>query len=220
VERRVATVVTQVEVDADDPALDKPSKFVGRRVAEERRELLERDGWTVEADERGRLRRRVPSPEPVRIVEHELVAGLVGRGDVVIAAGGGGVPVYRHPELGLEGLDVVLDKDRAAALLARDIGAGVLLILTDVDAVYERYGTADARPIRRLTPDGARRLLEGGEAAEGSMAPKLEAALTFLEGGGDRAVIAHLEEATEALEGRAGTEVVPVGEGAGSGDAG
>jgi carbamate kinase len=218
VDRRVAAVVTQVEVDPDDPALEEPTKFVGRRVPEDRREQLQRDGWAVEEDERGRLRRRVPSPAPVRIVEQELVAGLVARGDVVIAAGGGGVPVYRHPELGLEGLDVVLDKDRSAALLARDTGAGVLLILTDVDAVYEGYGTPDARPIRRLTPDGARRLLEEGEAAEGSMAPKLEAALTFLEGGGDRAVIAHLEEATEALEGRAGTEIVPAGEDTGAGD--
>lgn len=208
-ERRVATVVTQVEVDPGDPSLGEPTKFVGREVPRERRERLESEGWTVAEDDRGRLRRRVPSPAPVRIVEGTLVEEMVDRGDVVIAAGGGGVPVYRHEELGLEGLDVVLDKDRSAALLARDIGAGVLLVLTDVDAVYRGYGTADARPVRRLTPDEARVLLESGTVGEGSMAPKLEAALSFVEDGGDRAVIAHLEEACAALEGEAGTEIVP-----------
>ena len=208
-DRRVATVLTQVLVDPDDPALDEPTKFVGSEVRAATREALEREGWDVAEDARGNLRRRVPSPTPREIVEATVVADLVERGDVVIAAGGGGVPVYRDGERGLEGLDVVLDKDRAAALLGREIGASVLLILTDVDAVYRGYGTPDARALRRLTADEARRLVSTGELGPGSMRPKVDAARSFVEGGGERAVIADLEEALPALEGEAGTEVVP-----------
>lgn len=207
-DRRVATVVTQVAVDADDPELDRPTKFVGREVRAEDRARLEETGWSVEEDARGRLRRRVPSPRPVEIVEAPLVADLVASGDVVVAAGGGGVPVYRDEELGLEGLDVVVDKDLSAALLAREIGASVLLFLTDVEAVYEDYGTPDERPVGRLTPDEARRLAEEGQLGAGSMRPKVEAAARFVEGGGGRAVIAHLRSARSALDGEAGTEVV------------
>lgn len=207
-DRRVATVVTQVAVDADDPELDRPTKFVGREVRPEDRPGLEAEGWTVEEDARGRPRRRVPSPRPVEIVEAPLVADLVASGDVVVAAGGGGVPVYRDEELGLEGLDVVVDKDLSAALLAREIGASVLLFLTDVEAVYEDYGTPGERPVGRMTTSEARRLVREGQVGAGSMRPKVEAAARFVEGGGGRAVIAHLGSARRALEGEAGTEVV------------
>lgn len=208
-ERRVATVLTQVLVDPDDPALERPTKFVGREVSEEDREAVEAEGWSLEEDDRDRLRRRVPSPRPREVVEADAVRGLMARGDVVIAGGGGGIPVYRDPALGLEGLDVVVDKDRAAALLASEIGARELLILTDVDAVYRDYGTADARPVARLEPDQARRMLQGGELGVGSMRPKVEASLRFLEDGGERAVVAALDEASRALAGEAGTEIVP-----------
>ncbi len=208
-DRRVVTVLTQVTVDRDDPALDRPTKFVGREVATSDRAAAEAEGWSLEEDDRGRIRRRVSSPEPRSVVEADSVRELVARGDVVIAGGGGGIPVYRDPELGLEGLDVVVDKDRAAALLAREIGARQLLVLTDVDAVYRDFGTADARPIRRLDADEARSLLAGDELGVGSMRPKVEAAVRFLEGGGERAVIAALDEAVRALEGEAGTEIVP-----------
>ncbi len=207
-DRRVVTVLTQVTVDPDDPALDRPTKFVGREVAASDREAVRERGWSLEEDDRGRLRRRVPSPEPRTVVEADAVAELVARGDVVIAGGGGGVPVYRDPDLGLEGLNVVVDKDRAAALLAREIGARQLLILTDVDAVYRGFGTADARPIDRMDVAEARTMLAGDELGVGSMRPKVEAAVRFLEGGGERAVVASLDEAGRALEGGAGTEIV------------
>jgi carbamate kinase len=136
-----------------------------------------------------------------------MVRELVFRGDIVIAAGGGGIPVYEDPSLGLEGVDAVVDKDRAAAILAREIGASILLILTDVDGVYEAWGTDQARRIPRLTMSEAARLLEGDALGAGSMRPKLEAAHHFLETGGDRAIIAALDEGPMALLGEAGTTI-------------
>jgi carbamate kinase len=220
-DRRVVTLVTQVEVDPDEPAAREPRKFIGREVDEGDVEALRADGFTVERDDHGRLRRRVPSPRPLGIVEAPIAAELLARGDIVIAAGGGGIPVYREGRAGgsgrrrLEGLDVVVDKDLAAALLASQIGASILLILTDVEGVYREYGTPDARPIGRLEAEEARRLLESGALGEGSMAPKVEAALRFIEGGGRRAVIAELRHARRALAGESGTELVPDGGGGG-----
>lgn len=208
-DRRVVTLITQVEVDPGAPGAREPRKFVGREVGEEDLPMIREDGFAVEADDRGALRRKVASPPPVSIVEAPLVAQLVAAGDIVIAAGGGGIPVYRVPGLGLEGMDVVVDKDRAAAILASEIGASILLILTDVEAVYRDFGTPDARPIERLTVREARELLAGGELGVGSMAPKVDAARAFVEGGGERSVIAELRHAREALAGRAGTEIVP-----------
>jgi len=208
-DREVATMVTQTRVERDDPALEEPVKFIGRELRDE--EAAERAaGPLVEVarDDEGRLRRRVASPRPVEIVEASLVEQLVARGEVVIAAGGGGVPVYRDPELGLEGLDVVIDKDRAAALLAEEIDARLLLILTDVDGVYENFGTPDATKIDRLGLSRATEMLRGGELGEGSMRPKVGAAVDFLRSGGRRAVIAALEDAGPAVDGRAGTEIV------------
>ncbi len=208
-DRRVVTLITQVEVDPDQPGGREPRKFVGREVAREDVAALEADGFAVDRDDRGRLRRRVASPAPVRVVEAPIVSELVRRGDIVVAAGGGGIPVYRDPRLGLEGLDVVVDKDLAAALLGTQIGASILLILTDVEAVYRDYGTPDARPIDRLTPSEARRLLEEGALGQGSMAPKVRAAVAFVERGGERAIIAELRHARRALAGESGTEIVP-----------
>ena len=212
VERRVVTLITQVVVDTDDPAALEPRKFIGRPVAPELAEELRSEGVVIEEDARGNLRRRVPSPRPIRIVESAAVREMVAAGDIVIAAGGGGTPVYEHPSFGLEGLDVVIDKDLAASLLGREIRASVLVILTDVDAVYRDWGTPEARPIRRLTPAEARALLEAGEAAKGSMGPKVRAALQFVEEGGERAIIAALEDAGRALSGEAGTTITNRGE--------
>ncbi len=209
IDREVATMVTQTRVERDDPALDEPVKFIGRELAdEEAAEQATGPLMEVARDDQGRLRRRVASPRPVEIVEAPLVEELVCRGEVVIAAGGGGVPVYRDPTRGLEGVDVVIDKDRAAALLASEIDARLLLILTDVDGVYEDFGTPDARKIDRLELPQARSMLDGGELGEGSMRPKVEAAVEFLRSGGHRAVIAALEDAGPAVDGRAGTEIV------------
>lgn len=208
-DRRVATMITQTRVDRDDPSLREPVKFVGRELSDESAaEQVSGSLMEVARDDRGRLRRRVASPEPVEIVEAPLVEDLVAGGQVVIAAGGGGVPVFRDPDLGLEGLDVVIDKDRAAALLAEEIDAGLFLNLTDVDGVYRDFGTPDARKIERLTLDRARTMVRDGELGEGSMLPKVEAAVSFLRSGGRRAVIAALEDAGPAVDGRAGTEIV------------
>jgi len=207
VERRVVTVITQAVVDPEDEEGMKPRKFIGRAISEEvARELVEA-GFTVERDSRGDLRRRVPSPKPRGLVEAPIVHGLVASGCVVIAAGGGGTPVYEDPRYGWEGLDVVIDKDLAAALLAREIQASVLLILTDVDAVYRDWGGPGATPLSRLSALEAREFLATGDAGMGSMRPKLSAALQFVEEGGDRAIIGALAQADLAMAGGAGTTI-------------
>lgn len=208
VDRRVVTIVTQVLVDRDDPSLRQPSKPIGRTMSEETARALEAElGWDVMAV-KGGWRRVVGSPRPVEIVERDMIRTLLDEGHLVIAAGGGGTPVYHDPELGLEGVDAVVDKDRAAAVLGRDIGASVLVILTDVDAVYTGFGTPDQRALRRLTLSEAERLLASGELGTGSMAPKVEAAAQFVRNGGERAIIARLDQGRGAVLGAAGTEVV------------
>jgi carbamate kinase len=208
VERRVVTLVTQVRVDPDDPELSRPTKPIGRTMDEAtaRAHADEMGGHVAAA--KGGWRRVVPSPRPVEIVEREMIRTLVAEGHLVIAAGGGGCPVYEHPEYGLDGIDAVIDKDRAAAILGRDIGAGVLVILTDVDAVYRGWGTPEQEAVRRLTLAEAEALLASGALGSGSMAPKVEAAAEFVRRGGTRAVIARLEQGREAVAGSAGTEIV------------
>lgn len=209
VDRSVVTLVTQVVVERDDASLRNPSKPIGRTMDEATaRRLAAELGWDV-APVSGGWRRVVASPRPVEIVEREMIRALVSQGHLVIAAGGGGTPVYLDPELGIEGVDAVIDKDRAAAVLARDIGADTLLILTDVDAVYTGYGTAEQRPISRLRVADADAILREGQLGAGSMAPKVEAAAQFVRAGGERAVIARLDRGREAVDGRAGTEIVP-----------
>ena len=208
VERQVVTVVTQVCVDPDDPTLREPTKPIGRTMDEETaRALAAKLGWSV-APVKGGWRRVVPSPRPLSIVERPMIRSLVEEGHLVIAAGGGGAPVYRDPGLGLEGVDAVVDKDRAAAILAHDIGAEVLLVLTDVECVYTGYGTPEQRALRRVTLAEAEGLLRAGELGSGSMGPKVEAAADFVRRGGARAVIARLDQGREAVAGEAGTEIV------------
>lgn len=208
VERRVAALITQTLVDREAPAAMVPRKFIGRAVPDELAEELGAEGVALERDDRGNLRRRVASPPPLGIVEAPMIRELVSSGHIVIAAGGGGTPVYEDSRLGLEGLDVVVDKDLAAAILAREIRASVLLILTDIDGVYRGWGTADETRIDRLDLDDARALIASGEVGEGSMRPKLEAAVQFIGEGGGRAVIAALPDAERAMAGSAGTTIV------------
>ena len=207
-DRRVVTLVTQVVVDVDDPEGMEPRKFIGREVDSPGwRRRCGRRAWTslaMPADAGGGASR---ARGPTRIVESRMAAELVASGHIVIAAGGGGTPVREDPELGLEGVDVVIDKDLAAALLAHEIRASTLVILTDVDAVYRRWGTPEAEPIRWMTPADARELLAGDELGAGSMRPKLRAAVEFVERSGGQAVIAALEDAERALAGDAGTLV-------------
>ena len=207
-ERPVVALLTMTRVRRDDPAFSEPSKPVGPFYEEAEAATIARErGWDLRPDARGGFRRVVPSPRPHSIVEGPIIASLVGAGVIVIAAGGGGVPVVEEgPRLiGVEG---VVDKDLTAAVLARDVDAATLLILTDVERVEVGFGTPAARSLARLRVAEARDLLAAGEFGAGSMGPKVEAAVGFVERGGPRAVIGSLDAATEALAGTAGTEIV------------
>jgi len=208
VRRTVVTLITQTLCDADDPNLRTPSKPIGHALDAVRVARLEARGVPVRQERPGQWRRLAPSPRPVRIVEREMVRQLVGAGHVVIACGGGGPPVYEDTRLGLEGIDAVADKDRVAAILGREIEAQVLLILTNVDAVYRAHGTPHQEAIRRLSLAEADHLLAGKELGTGSMRPKVEAAADFVRAGGERAIIAELARGLAALRGEAGTTVV------------
>ncbi len=205
--RRVATIVTQVQVDPNDPALKNPTKFIGREVNAKRAAELEKEGHVMKPDGHGRLRRVVGSPHPIAVHELPIIKTLVDAGVLVIAVGGGGAPVYDHPTLGWEGVDAVVDKDLAAAVLARDLGAELLLILTDVDAVYLDWGKPTKRPLTRITADEAERLDAEKQFGEGSMAPKIRAAVDFVRRTGGRAVITELQRGREAVRGKAGTTI-------------
>ena len=207
IEREVATVVTQTLVRPDDPALAAPSKPIGHALSDDRAEALRAQGAAVGRDGAGRWRRLASSPAPLGIVEAPLVLQLVRDGVIVVAAGGGGPPVYADPALGLEGVDAVVDKDLVASILARQLDAEVLMILTDVDAVYRNWGTAEAAPVRRMSLAEADTMLAEGGVAAGSMKPKLDAAAGFVRSGGRRAVIARLSDGPAALRGETGTTI-------------
>ncbi len=207
VSRPVVTLVSQTLCAADDPDLRAPTKPIGHPLDAVRAARLLARAVPVREEQPGRWRRLAPSPKPIAVVERETIRHLVAEGHIVITCGGGGPPVYDDPELRLEGLDAVADKDRVAAILGREIGADVLLILTNVDAVYHGYGTSHRRAIRRLDLAGADHLLAGTELGTGSMRPKVEAAAAFVRSGGARAVIAALSEGLAALAGEAGTTI-------------
>ncbi|MDP9341149.1 MAG: carbamate kinase [Actinomycetota bacterium] len=206
-ERPVATILTLTRVNRDDPAFAHPTKPIGPYYGEDDAvRLAETEGYVMRPSSDGGWRRVVPSPSPYSIVEGPVIRRLVAEGVVVIAAGGGGVPVYEDGPR-LTGLEGVVDKDLAAAILARDVQASVLLVLTDVEGVYRAYGTEEAALLPRLSVAQARELIGAGEFGEGSMGPKVQAAVDFVESGGQRAVIAALEDASRALAGEAGTTV-------------
>jgi carbamate kinase len=207
-ERHLATLLTMIEVDADDPAFGNPTKPIGPLYDADEAARLEADkGWTFKPDGDS-LRRVVPSPLPKRIFEIEAIKSLLERGCVVICAGGGGIPTSYSDEAApagrrLVGVEAVIDKDLASALLAIDIGADVLAIVTDVDAVYSGWGTPEQRAIRRASPTS----LADSEFAEGSMAPKVRAACEFVERTGKRAVIGSIADTEALVRGDAGTMV-------------
>lgn len=201
--RDVATLLTQVVVSETDPAFARPTKPIGPMYDEnEARRLAEERGWAIAPDGAG-WRRVVASPEPLEIIELETVRILVDAEVLVVCAGGGGIPVVVDPRGGLRGVEAVIDKDLAAALLAEMIGADVLLLLTDVAAAFRGFGTDRAEPIRDATTD----LLRRERFAEGSMGPKVEAACRFAERTGRRAAIGALEDAALIAAGSAGTQV-------------
>ncbi len=208
VDRQVVTIITQTEVDPADPGFEHATKPIGHEMLQSRADALRAAGVPVGKDGAGRWRRLAASPRPIGVVEAPLIRILLDHGVIVIAGGGGGPPVYRDPLLGLEGLDAVVDKDSVAALLAAQLDAEVLMILTDVDAVYSGWGTPAAAPLRRLTLAEADALLAGDAVPAGSMRPKVEAATAFVRGGGSRAVIARLSDGPAALRGETGTTIV------------
>jgi carbamate kinase len=207
VQRDVVTVITQTLVDRYDPALGRPTKPIGHALTETEVTRLREAGRAVGRDGGGDWRRMATSPRPLGVVELPVVRRLVEQGTIVIAAGGGGAPVYDDPILGLEGVDAVVDKDRVSAILARQLEAEVLMILTNVDAVFEDWGTPAARPIRHMTVAQAEALMAAGGLDEGGMKPKVEAASDFVRAAGGRAIIARLSGGPAALRGETGTTI-------------
>ena len=203
-EEPLATILTMVEVDPEDPAFDNPTKPIGPVYSEqEAKTLAKQKGWSVAPD--GEYWRRVvASPEPQRIFEMRPIHWLLENGTTVICAGGGGIPTVYKPDGTLEGVEVVVDKDRASALLAFELDAGLLILATDTDGVYLDWGTEDARRIERVTPEQ----IEQYEFEEGSMKPKVEAACGFVRRSGGRAVIGSLTDMQGMVAGTAGTQFV------------
>lgn len=199
--RRFGTLLTLVRVDADDPAFRKPTKFIGPvYTAETARKLAAERGWKIAADGE-KWRRVVASPAPQSIMEVDVISLLVGQDVTVICTGGGGIPVVEGRDGSLQGVEAVIDKDAASALLAEQIGADMLLLLTDVDAVYADFGKPDARPLAKIDPS----TVDETQFPAGSMRPKIAAAVRFSKGAGHRAAIGRLEDATAIVVGARGT---------------
>jgi carbamate kinase len=207
--KEIVSIVSQVIVDSGDEAFRNPTKpigpFYGREDADR---LAGEKGWTMKNDADRGYRRVVPSPMPLEIVEAGLISVLLAADAVVIAVGGGGVPVVRDGDR-LSGVEAVIDKDRAAAVLARNTGAERLIILTSVEEVYVRFGEPDQEALGEVRLGEIRRLHESGEFPAGSMGPKIEAAIDFMESGGNRVIISHARKLLDACEGKAGTRIVP-----------
>jgi len=211
--KEVATVVTQVIVSRDDPDFQDPTKPVGPYYDEETAKRLgAENGWIVKQVRptgEKTWRRVVPSPIPLGIAEASVIKKLVESGTIVIASGGGGIPVIRNGEGKLEGVDAVIDKDRAGAKLAEEVDINIFLILTDVEHALLNFGSEDEAPVEKMTVTEAKKYLSEGHFKAGSMGPKVEAAMGFVERGGERAVITSLDKAADALEGKTGTHIVP-----------
>jgi carbamate kinase len=204
---QVATVLTETVVDGSDPAFKNPTKPIGPFYsASEADRLRGEKGWHLINDSGRGFRRTVPSPMPLSIVQGQMIRELMDMGVIVIAAGGGGIPVTSGAEA--RGLEAVIDKDLGAAILAKMVNAEVLLILTDVEKVFLDYAKPGRRPMDKMTVQECKRYLGQGQFPAGSMGPKIESAVRFLESGGERVIITSLESAEEALAGTAGTTIV------------
>lgn len=207
--RHVAALLTQVEVDPDDPAFDNPSKPIGAFYSEEEAGRISAElGWRMAEDSGRGWRHVVPSPIPRHICDVSLVQELAQRGTIVIAGGGGGIPVVRGENGVRRGLAAVIDKDLTSAHMANVLGIPVMMILTAVSQVAINYGKPDARLLEEVSLSEIRRFQQQGHFPPGSMGPKINAAVRFIEGGGERVVIAHLNDAMAALRGEAGTHIV------------
>jgi carbamate kinase len=209
ISKKVTTVVTQTIVERDDPSFKHPSKPIGSFMSE--KEALsnkEEFGWEVLEDAGRGFRRVVPSPMPKEIIELDVIRLLVEKGYIVVATGGGGIPVIRNERGEIEGVEAVIDKDLASSLLARNLGADTFIISTAIDAVYLNFGRENQKPVRRATLPEIRQYLAEGHFKPGSMKPKIEAIIEFLEGGGKKAIITSPENLLKSVKGERGTTIV------------
>ena len=209
-ERPIAAVLSQVVVDENDPAFQRPTKPIGPfYTADEAKLYASQYDWTVREDAGRGWRRVVPCPHPIEIVEESVISAMLERGVITIAVGGGGVPVVRAADGSLHGVPAVIDKDFASCLLAKRLGAELFLISTAVEKVCLNFGQPDEVPLDEMSIADARRYIAEGHFAEGSMKPKIEAAVDYLESGGGRAIITVTDRIEDALAGRTGTHIVP-----------
>ncbi len=209
IDREVVTLVTQVRVDERDPSITSPTKYIGKRYSkEEAHKLSEKFNWKIKEQEMDSWRRVVPSPDPLYILHGKSIRALVERGTIVLAAGGGGIPVYNDEKNLLEGLDAVIDKDLTAAKLAWIVRAHEYYIITDVDKVYLNYMQKNQEPIQEMTVSETIKYQSQGQFQKGTMFPKIRSALYFLEHGGQKAVITNVTHLKDAINGDAGTTIV------------
>jgi len=206
IKKEVITIATQVLVDRDDPSIQNPSKPVGPFYTKEQAEVLKAEyGWTIVEDAGRGYRQVVPSPIPKEIIPFHTIKQLVEENKIVIACGGGGIPVYREADGTLEGVDAVIDKDFASGLLAREIDADLYVILTGVDRVAINFGKENQKDLESLTIEEAKRYYDEGQFPKGSMGPKILAAIRFLEEGGNKVLITSIERIVDAFAGKTGT---------------
>ena len=210
IDKQVITIISQVVVDKNDPSMLNPTKYVGSTYySEEQAAQLKHElGWTLREDAGKGWRRVVPSPYPTRIIPAATIKELVERGEIVIAVGGGGIPIYIEENGTYEGVDAVIDKDFASMLLALNIEAGLFVILTGVDKVAVDYGKPTQRDLDRVTVSEARRYYEEGQFPAGSMGPKILAAIDFLSRGGSEVLITSIDRIVDAFAGKTGTRIV------------
>ena len=204
----ITTVLTQVIVDKGDPAFKKPTKPIGPFYnSDEARRLRQKTGWVIIKDSNRGYRRVVPSPKPLKIQETRIITNMLANGEIVIAVGGGGIPVVRQEDRSLQGVEAVIDKDMASARLAEYINADVFMVLTDVEQVMLNYGSANAVGIKQMTISEAENYLKEDQFGEGSMRPKIEASVNFVRATGRKAIITTLSKASMALEEKTGTVI-------------
>ncbi len=207
IEKDIVTVITQVEVDPNDPSMQNPTKYVGPFYKADQVEKLRERGWIIKEDPMRGYRRVVPSPMPLDVIEKNTIKDLIDDGKIVIAVGGGGIPVKRDANGTLSGVDAVIDKDRASALLANLIDADELIILTGVEKVAINFRKPNQHVFDHLTVEECEKFMAEGQFPKGSMGPKIEAACDFIRRGGARVIITSMENATAAIHGGAGTTI-------------